>query len=332
MAPAGSSARSAGGTDCFRLKTMVSLAKVWEYKAKNGAITEAPGILTLPVAARTRPSAPLKPKVVDQPWIRMDEIPKVMEAMVRRVEREAALRTIARYVRKVRFVKRWRMHKIRDILKNVNWNGVCDVMYSIGDQLNAPTERFDKGGIGENAIATLSNGELTWINGVGKDHWVVKLGRSIESKFERTQSDFGTNGALRRTLKRTIKNKLGKGSDSAVIHNPADWYLFWNSRSAFLVDAATVQAHARRSGDQICAKVPISEMYCVFMTNDTERKVAWGSADYLVRKRRMQQDMINDIAKRYRTTAEAALDGFAPIPTRRPRRSLLRRLFSCLSI
>ena len=67
-----------------------------------------------------------------------------------------------------------------DLRTAINLDDYTNLVAALGTQLNSPKDRFDKSDIIEQCIDVYSNGRLSWVDEVGRDHRDTLLNVDID--------------------------------------------------------------------------------------------------------------------------------------------------------
>lgn len=174
----------------------------------------------------------------------------------------------------------------------IDWKLYALIATTLGNQCNGRKDRFDKSDLLEKSIQTCSNGRLTHVDDIGRDHRDTLRQLDIEMKTEKNCL-FTTNGTPKKTVTLKIKNSLGT-TDTADIKDPADFYLIVQPNSAGLISYSELRPYLYADGDGVVAKIPFAKITeIIYGINVTSETVL--DFDYIGAKNKMQWDFINSV-------------------------------------
>lgn len=175
----------------------------------------------------------------------------------------------------------------------VDWIEWFKVVKRLGDQCNEPKLRFDKLDIFEQAVDVCSQGRLSWVDEVGRDHRDIELNLDIEFKYT-SYSMFTKTGRPCKNSRYKIKNSLGKTKSD--ISNPADFYMFGQENAIGIISYEEMIPYLSVVGDGIAAIIPHDKITYI-VTPETAGEIKLDNSDdghlnYKARKRQMQREFI----------------------------------------
>ena len=132
--------------------------------------------------------------------------------------------------------------------KIIDWKRWFQIVHQLGDQCNGRKDRFDKADILEQAIEICSNGKLTWVDGIGRDHHDNELNLDIEFKFSKKALFSSITRKPTKNVKMKIKNSLGE-TKSTEIADPADYYMFAQEDAVGIISYTEMLPYLKIVGD-----------------------------------------------------------------------------------
>ena len=177
--------------------------------------------------------------------------------------------------------------------KIIDWDRWFRIVFQLGDQCNGRKDRFDKADILEQAIEICSNGKLTWVDDIGRDHHDNELGLDIEFKFSKKSLFSNITGKPTKTVKMKIKNSLGK-TTSVDIKDPADYYMFAQEHAVGIISYAEMLPYLKIVGDGIATAIPHDKITYIRLPAEIDTSKA-ECMNYKERKHAMQCEFINAI-------------------------------------
>lgn len=178
--------------------------------------------------------------------------------------------------------------------KIIDWKRWFQIVHQLGDQCNGRKDRFDKADILEQAIEICSNGKLTWVDGIGRDHHDNELNLDIEFKFSKKALFSSITRKPTKNVKMKIKNSLGE-TKSTEIGDPADYYMFAQEDAVGIISYTEMLPYLKIVGDGLATKIPHDKITYIITPQNETLTTNPECMNYLVRKRAMQKEFINAI-------------------------------------
>lgn len=178
--------------------------------------------------------------------------------------------------------------------KIIDWKRWFQVVHQLGDQCNGRKDRFDKADILEQAIEICSNGKLTWVDGIGRDHHDNELNLDIEFKFSKKAMFSSITRKPTKNVKMKIKNSLGE-TKSTEIADPAHYYMFAQEDAVGIISYTEMLPYLKIVGDGLATNIPHDKITYIITPQNETLTTNPECMNYLVRKRAMQKEFINAI-------------------------------------
>lgn len=186
--------------------------------------------------------------------------------------------------------------------KIIDWNRFFRIVNQLGDQCNSRKNRFDKADILEQALEVCSNGILSWIDEIGRDHRDNKLNIEIEFKFQISSMFTKVRKTPKKFIKIRIKNFIGKKKTAAAaapgkakIDNPADYYLFVQNDAVGIISYKEMEPYLVEKRDGMDTAIPHNKITYIIKPTKQEFKAIPNAMNYKKRKREMQREFIMSV-------------------------------------
>ena len=176
----------------------------------------------------------------------------------------------------------------------IDWNRWFNIVFQLGDQCNGRKDRFDKADILEQAIEICSDGKLTWVDGIGRDHHDNELNLDIEFKFSKNSMFSSKTKKPTKNIKMKIKNSLGE-TKTTKIQDPADYYMFAQEDAVGIISYSEMFPYLKIVGDGLATEIPHEKITFIVTPQKTERKKNQKCINYKEKKRAMQREFIMSI-------------------------------------
>ena len=176
----------------------------------------------------------------------------------------------------------------------IDWNRWFNIVFQLGDQCNGRKDRFDKADILEQAIEICSDGKLTWVDGIGRDHHDNEMNLDIEFKFAKNSMFTGKKKNPRKIVKMKIKNSLGE-TKTTDIKDPADYYMFAQQDAVGIISYSEMLPFLKVVGDGLATEIPHEKITFIVTPQKTERTKNQNCINYKQKKRAMQREFIMSI-------------------------------------
>ena len=153
------------------------------------------------------------------------------------------------------------------ILQNINWQRFHNLCLSIGKDLNSPQWRFLKAIFLENAIASYSNGMLTYVGDTerGCDFIVKDFNVKIEMKYVEGCLFGGKKIKLKKqTTEIKLMNSNGTNTHLNLPDTYSDYLLMVDLYGAALISKEELTPHLIIGGDGIKVKIPTEKLHIIF--------------------------------------------------------------------
>ena len=178
--------------------------------------------------------------------------------------------------------------------KIIDWQRWFKVVHQLGNQCNGRKDRFDKGDILEQAIEICSDGKLTWVDGIGRDHHDNELKLDIEFKFSQKAMFSPKTQKPTKFVKMKIKNSLGETKTTDIV-NPADYYMFAQDDAIGIISYAEMLPYLKIVGDGLVTQIPHDKITYIITPQKTTYTTITDCMNYKERKRAMQREFIMSI-------------------------------------
>ena len=184
--------------------------------------------------------------------------------------------------------------------KIIDWDRFLRIVNQLGDQCNSRKNRFDKADILEQALAICSNGILSWIDEIGRDHHDNKLNLDIEFKFQTSSMFTKVRKTPKKFIKIRIKNFIGKKKEEQKmskpkIDNPADYYLFVQDDAVGIISYKEMEPYLVEKRDGMDTAIPHNKITYIIKPTKLVFKPNPNSMNYKKRKREMQREFIMSV-------------------------------------
>ena len=176
----------------------------------------------------------------------------------------------------------------------IDWNRWFNIVFQLGDQCNGRKDRFDKADILEHAIEICSDGKLTWVDGIGRDHHDNEMNLDIEFKFSENSMFTEKRKKPTKLVKMKIKNSLGE-TKTTDIKDPADYYMFAQQDAVGIISYSEMLPFLKVVGDGLATEIPHEKITFIVTPQKTERTKNQKCMNYKQRKRAMQREFIMSI-------------------------------------
>lgn len=176
----------------------------------------------------------------------------------------------------------------------IDWNRFLSVVHQLGDQCNERKDRFDKADILEQTIEICSNGKLTWVDEIGRDHRDNELDLDIEFKFSQKSMFSSIRKDPIKTVKLKIKNSLGETTTTKIV-NPADYYMFAQEDAVGIISYSEMFPYLKIIGDGLSAEIPHDKITYIITPQNKTLVTNPDCMDYKARKRSIQREFIMSI-------------------------------------
>lgn len=145
-------------------------------------------------------------------------------------------------------------------LKDFNWQTIVEYGLSL-DDLNDRQWRFLKGLVAELTVEKHSNNNLVYVGEDHKDFDWPRLGKTVELKSQLSGPMYTAKGRLKKSFSIKLNNSNGTNKKAALDPDQVcDYILVVRRDGAFVIDRATVMAHAHKTGDGFEVKVTAQEI------------------------------------------------------------------------
>ncbi len=193
--------------------------------------------------------------------------------------------------------------------KIIDWERFFRIVNQLGNQCNSRKNRFDKADILEQALEVCSNGILSWIDEIGRDHRDNKLNIEIEFKFQISSMFTKVRKNPKKFIKIRIKNFIGKKKTTAAgaaasasgaarktkIDNPADYYLFVQNDAVGIISYKEMEPYLVEKRDGMDTAIPHNKITYIIKPTKQEFKPIPNAMNYKKRKREMQREFIMSV-------------------------------------
>lgn len=180
----------------------------------------------------------------------------------------------------------------QDLKLSIDVNRYTKLINSLGSQLNDRKDRFDKADIIEQSLEVYSNGRLTWVDGIGRDHYDNNTAFDLEFKYM-SNGLFTKTGKQKAVVKVKLKNSLG-ANKGTTIENPADYYLLGQENAIAIISSEDIKPFLVSVPDGIEAHIPFENLDFIFKPTDVNiDKLV--EVSYKQEKRAMQRKLIESI-------------------------------------
>jgi hypothetical protein len=178
-----------------------------------------------------------------------------------------------------------------DLRTAINLDDYTNLVAALGTQLNSPKDRFDKSDIIEQCIDVYSNGRLSWVDEVGRDHRDTELNVDLEFKYV-TNGMFTPLKREKKVVKVKLKNSLGSNK-GVMIDHPADFYMIGQQDSIAIISWDDVKPFLVSVPDGIEGHIPFAAL--TFLMKPTNKvQLDTMNLDYKTVKAQAQRKIIED--------------------------------------
>ena len=185
----------------------------------------------------------------------------------------------------------------KELRKVFDYQSYTNLMHGLGKQCNDRKDRFDKSDFVEKSLECYSDGRLKWVDEEGYDNVDTKYGHKLEVKYMQNSLYIKDKETLKyKTGVYKIKNNLG--SSFATIHDPADYYLFFQKNAMAILLVAQINSYTKSMSDGIGAQIPTHLLSFVFTPPDIEIKNTT-PFNYKKEKDEMQRNIIRSMIMNY---------------------------------
>tara|TARA_R110000772_G_C13202322_1_gene430169 strand:+ start:414 stop:983 length:570 start_codon:yes stop_codon:yes gene_type:complete len=178
-----------------------------------------------------------------------------------------------------------------DLRTAINLDDYTNLVAALGNSLNDRKDRFDKSDIIEQCIDVYSNGRLSWVDEVGRDHRDTLLNVDLEFKYV-NNGMFTPKKTPRKMIKVKLKNSLGASKGTNIDH-PADFYMIGQQDSIAIISWDDVKPFLVAVPDGIEGHIPFEAL--TFLMQPTNKvQLALPNLDYKKAKAQAQRKIIED--------------------------------------
>jgi hypothetical protein len=182
----------------------------------------------------------------------------------------------------------------------IDWDRFFRIVNQLGDQCNSRKNRFDKADILEQSLEICSNGILSWVDEIGRDHRDNKLNIDIEFKFQTSAMFTNVRKSPKKFIRIRIKNFIGKKKTepnmcNPEIDNPADYYLFVQKDAVGIISYKEMEPYLVEKRDGMDTAIPHNKITYIIKPTKRVFKPNPNSMNYKKRKREMQREFIMSI-------------------------------------
>ena len=162
--------------------------------------------------------------------------------------------------------------QVVEILKNIDWQKFHNLCSSIGSELNDAQWRFLKAVFLENAVASYSNSQLTYVGNeeVGCDFFITALNNlKIEMKYTTEALFSAKKFTLRKNTKQiTLLNSKGTNTHANLPDTYSDYLLVVEMNGAAIISKEKLKKYVTSNGDSLSAIIPTDDMHIIFTPAD----------------------------------------------------------------
>ena len=153
---------------------------------------------------------------------------------------------------------------------NINYPAFYSMCSNTSENLNSPSDRFQKGSLREKALDIYSDGRFKHVDKEGYDNIDIQTNCKIEWKTTKLLTE--KSKTKKKYIEARIKNTMGNNT-TCEINNPADIYLFGGKDGIVLCDYKLLSKYLHKSKDCISCKIPINEITIVNFSKDFEKEI-----------------------------------------------------------
>lgn len=152
------------------------------------------------------------------------------------------------------------IHTVKNYLfENIDWEMMFSTVDTLGSNMNAQKDRFDKSDLLEQGMEVFSDGKIKWENRNGADHIIPDLGFiTMEMKF--ASSSLYTSAKLqqRKTISLKLMNTQGANKYTDLPKDYAQYIFAMDRTAAMIVETEKIKPYLTYPNDGILAKVPVN--------------------------------------------------------------------------
>lgn len=178
-----------------------------------------------------------------------------------------------------------------DLRTAINLDDYTNLVAALGTQLNSPKDRFDKSDIIEQCIDVYSNGRLSWVDEVGRDHRDTLLNIDLEFKYV-TNGMFTPLKREKKFVNVKLKNSLGASKGTNIDH-PADFYMIGQQDAIAIISWDDVKPYLVAVPDGIEGHIPFAALTFLMKPTDVVNNNTM-NLDYKTVKAQAQRKIIED--------------------------------------
>ena len=174
------------------------------------------------------------------------------------------------------------------------WTDFFKLVSVLGTECNDRKSRFDKADILEQAIESVSDGTLRWVDDIGRDHRDIERNLDIEFKFSQNVM-FNEKHKPKKTVVVKLKNSLG--ASKTEIQNPADFYMIAQQNAVAIISYEELKPYITPVSDGISTNIPHDKLTFIVRPDESEATPTKCAVkcNYLAQKRQMQQEFIKSV-------------------------------------
>lgn len=152
------------------------------------------------------------------------------------------------------------IHTVKNYLfQNIDWEMMFSTVDTLGSNMNAPKDRFDKSDLLEQGIEVFSDGKIKWENRNGADHIIPDLGSiTMEMKFAASSLYTCTKLQPRKKISLKLMNTQGENKYTDLPKDYAQYIFAMDRSAAMIVETENIKPYLTYPNDGIAAKVPVN--------------------------------------------------------------------------
>jgi len=186
------------------------------------------------------------------------------------------------------------IHTVKTYLfENIDWEMMFSTVDTLGSNMNAQKDRFDKSDLLEQGVEVFSDGKIKWENRNGVDHIIPELG-SITMEMKFAASSLYTLETLkhRKTISLKLMNTLGENKYTDLPKDYAQYIFAMDRSAAMIVETEKIKPYLTYPNDGIVAKVPSNIFIEVVGPSNKISRQKLENYDYKAKKIKFQRDFL----------------------------------------
>lgn len=176
------------------------------------------------------------------------------------------------------------------LFENIDWEMMFSTVDTLGSNMNAQKDRFDKSDLLEQGMEVFSDGKIKWENRNGADHIIPALESvTMEMKFAASSLYTSANLKKRKTISLKLMNTQGANKYTDLPANYAKFIFAMDRSAAMIIETEKVKPYLTYPNDGIVAKVPNDLFTEVVGPSNTITRQKLENYDYKAEKIKFQR-------------------------------------------